>query len=98
MHSIAHLTLPFTTLRNIFKEFIKDGGKLVIITPNAEWLRLKNGVHKVTDDTVVSHFTEKDLRTLVIAAGFRNVETSQFGYFSEEIKGERERILLTATK
>lgn len=86
-HSIAHIEYP--PLTRLREEFMERDGRLVIITPNADWL--DPGYNN--DSTVVRHHTLASLRELVERAGFTVEYIGQFG----EVRGNvNERIFLTA--
>jgi len=87
MHSIAHINKP--PLARLKNEFLNEGGKLIIITPNAKWMDA--GYKK--DPTVIKHYDLDSLSELVTNAGFRITHIGQFG----EIKnGHNERLFLIA--
>lgn len=88
MHSIAHISNP--PLEKVRSEFLKKGGRLVIITPNADWL--DKGYN--SDPTVVKHYTLDKLLSLVTDHSFI---VEHFGQFGEFKKGKgNERLFLVA--
>jgi 2-polyprenyl-3-methyl-5-hydroxy-6-metoxy-1,4-benzoquinol methylase len=89
MHSIAHIENPLKVLRSLKCK------RLIIITPNADWLNLQNNENYTTDDTVVSHFNQHLLTELVKDAGFKISFSGQFGAFE---KGQNERLFIKAVK
>lgn len=67
MHAIAHIP----NIREVVKDLVRDrlfpGGKIIVITPNKIWLREKNGgVDIKSDDTVVEHFTGSTLHDVFV--------------------------------
>ena len=85
-HSIAHIKDPIKTLRAL-RTNLSDEGKIVIVTPNLEWL--DKGYRG--DNTVVRHYDIVQLILLVQEAGY-NVELS--GQFGETRGTINERIFI----
>ena len=95
MHSIAHFTSPIDTLKTI-RRFLKHDGRMVIITPNTDWLWLKNGMKNVkSDSTVVEHFSPRTLKETVEKAGFQVTMSGQYG---EMIGQQSERLYIVCKK
>lgn len=74
MHSLAHIKDPVKTLRAL-RTNLSDGGKVVIVTPNLEWL--DKGYRG--DSTVVRHYDIVTLSLLVQEAGYKVELSGQFG-------------------
>ncbi len=73
-HSIAHIKEPVKALRAL-RSNLSDGGKLVIVTPNLQWLdKWYRG-----DNTVKKHFDISTLSLLVQEAGYKVDLSGQFG-------------------
>lgn len=92
MHSLAHIPYPELKLEKVKKYFLKKGGKLIIITPNRDWLDLQDKSAYVPDPTVVRHFNLEELLAMV---GNEFTITAS-GEFGQETEGKRERIFIKA--
>ena len=91
MHSLAHIDNVKDVLNWIFFE----GKKVIVITPNADWLELnKNDFYK-PDESVVKHFKQSELIELFEECGFKIEECGQFGKLTGN---QNERLFLIATK
>lgn len=93
MHSFAHIQNPVSTLEKLREFGLKKGGRLVIITPNADWLLFQSKKDYTPDPTVVQHYSLEYLKKIVEDAGFKVTMSGDFG---EETNGERERIFIKA--
>lgn len=93
MHSLAHLTSPLDTIK-LLEEHLTPEGRLIVITPNKDWLdQIKTPSDYEPDSTVVQHFTQYKLERLIFDAGFKIVNSGQFG----ERKGDfNERLFIIA--
>lgn len=88
MHSFAHIPRPERQLIQLRTEFLKAGGRIVIITPDADWLKKNQRPGYIPDPTVIRHYTGEELRLLVECAGFT---VTEYGTTEDE-----ERIVLIA--
>jgi|SRR3990167_1451815 len=92
MHSIAHISKP--PLPKIKDEFLLPDGRVIVITPNIEWLTLKNkGKEIKTDDTVVQHYSSLTLENLFKENAYDIICQGQFGNC---INNQHERLFLIA--
>lgn len=93
MHSLAHLESPLETIIGL-KQHLKKDGKLIIITPNKDWIEnIPPSPDYKPDPTVKQHFCQYKLETLLTDAGYKIDIQGQFG----ERKGDfNERIFITA--
>lgn len=89
MHSFAHIEDPETAL----KELKTD--KIVIITPNKDWLVKQYNLDYRADTTVKNHYSQSELVYLVESCGF---EIELVGQFGNETQKRNERIFLTANR
>jgi len=95
MHSLAHIPDVVGMLGRLF-DFQKPQAKVVVITPNYDWLWLKNGMKEVkTDKTVIRHFTLKSLKDTFLEAGY---EIEMAGMYGHLMGQEAERLYLVAKK
>ncbi len=98
MHSLAHFAKPELGLREIAR-VLKPDGKLIILTPNANFERVIGSMKKLLelvglyhpDGTVVEHFTPTSLVEL-IAPYFGEITMSGCGLLGKQ------RILIEAWK
>jgi 2-polyprenyl-3-methyl-5-hydroxy-6-metoxy-1,4-benzoquinol methylase len=96
MHSLAHIPNPIKALIQIREKYLFDTGTITVITPNADWLQLKNNGQPIkTDNTVIEHFTSSTLIYLFNVAGFEILDVGQFG---DKISNQSERLYLVAKK
>lgn len=93
MHSIAHIPFPETLLQKCKDYFLKPKGKIVIITPNLNWLKLQNNSNYKADTTVIQHFTANTLKEMVQEAGMNVTFECVFGQQTED---QFERICIKA--
>jgi SAM-dependent methyltransferase len=92
MHSFAHITYPEVVLKQA-KNYLRSGGRIIIITPNKKWLSYQDHKDYKPDTTVHKHYNQTDLCDIVKAAGYKLEQTGQFGGMVDEIN---ERIFLIA--
>lgn len=95
MHSFAHLPKPEALFSTAFDTLLEDDGRIVIFTPNRDWLYYKNDPAYIPDNTVVRHYNLLDLRKLFESYGY---EVEQEGQFGEQAVGACERIFFVARK
>lgn len=93
MHSLAHIKYPELKLEKVKGLFLKKGGRLVIITPNADWLKLQNNKEYIPDTTVIKHYGLQELIDMVTDAGFTFNAAGQVG---DCTNGIHERIFIKA--
>lgn len=88
MHSFAHI--------NGIKEVLQvlDTKRVVVITPNREWIELQEDCSYAPDLTVIHHYSKDEIRELFISCGFE-VIMAQFG---KEINGQCERLCVIASR
>lgn len=87
MHSFAHIPNPSDVLRILRSKY--EYATFTVITPNAEWL--DEGY--VGDETVIKHYTQKELKELFESCGYKVTLLGQFGEYKN---GHNERIFLQA--
>lgn len=89
MHSIAHI-------ENVEAVLIRlDTKRVVVITPNAEWLALQRNKDYTPDPTIKRHYTQKTLCHMFGSVGYNIIQVGQFG----AMKGnQNERLFLIAEK
>ena len=93
MHSIAHLESPLKTILAL-KAYLSSEGRLIIITPNQEWLhQIRTPENYKPDPTVVQHFSQYKLEQLITDAELKIVNSGQFG---ERVGNFNERIFIVA--
>jgi len=90
MHSFAHVPEISKVIFGL-REHVLD--KVVVITPNSEWLKLKQNENYVPDPTVVQHYSEDELREIFEDVGYKVTLCGQFG---EKIGSQHERLFLVA--
>lgn len=95
MHSLAHIKGPINCLTGL-KSNLSAGGKIVIITPNWQWM--DKGYNN--DPTVVKHYDMETLSKLVTDAGYNIEQLGQFGEMRKDIhqhnRLSNERLFLIA--
>lgn len=93
MHSIAHIQYLEDVLKGL-KVNLKPGGRIIVITPNLDWL---NSFHSEEgykpDHTVFKHYNMDSLSAVFKNAGFQIDLVGQFGEPSGYVN---ERIFLIA--
>lgn len=95
MHSFAHVKEIELALRDIYYR-MRRGGRLVVFTPNANFLnRCQHNANYVPDPTVHKHYTSEELNSLVTDTGFK---VKHFGAYGQTIDGHHERIWIIAEK
>lgn len=92
MHSIAHVQYVETLLSRLRKN-INKGGKIIVITPNKQWLDLNQNPNYIPDNTVFKHYDLDSLIKLFVDCGY-SVDTC--GQFGQVTNGINERIFLIA--
>lgn len=94
MHSLAHIYNPHKIIETLRLHYLRIGGTVSVITPNADWLAAKNKADGIkSDESVVEHFTMNTLLDLFSA--FKVVNYGQFGEYYE---GQNERLFIVAKK
>lgn len=101
MHSIAHIEGIEKALLNVRNNLLVDGGEVVVITPNKEFIEKKKvdnfGLNDYKPDpTVLNHYYIWDLEMLFLSIDFDIVQVGKFGI--ERVDGEPERLFLVAKK
>jgi len=91
MHSFAHIDFP--PLEKLKDDFLLPQGKVVIITPNIDWLNLQSKDNYKPDTTVAHHYSSSELEALFIDNGYSIRFSGQFG---EQINNVHERLFLVA--
>jgi len=79
-HSIAHIKDAVGALMFLRMNLL-DGGKVVIVTPNWEWM--DKGYNE--DTTVIRHYDIETLSTLIVEAGYQIDQVGQFGQVRKDI-------------
>jgi len=92
MHSIAHVQYIETLLSRL-KKNLNKGGKIIAITPNADWLKLNENPNYIPDKTVFKHYNLNTLSELFLNSGYSVENIGQFGQIKE---GINERIFIVA--
>jgi hypothetical protein len=90
IHSFAHIP-DISRLLLDLRSKVKN--KIVVITPNAQWLRLQQDENYKPDPTVVMHYTNDELIELFEDAGY-TIKLS--GGFGTKINNQYERLFLVA--
>lgn len=93
MHSLSHIPFADDLLRKVREVFLLPHGKLVIIAPNPDWLRLKQNPDYIPDPTVIKHYSLTELIEIVTDAGFKVTMSGQFG---ERVGDVNERVFIKA--
>ena len=94
LHSIAHIPTPENLLSKCKDYFLNPAGRIVIITPNKDWLKLQKNSDYTPDNTVIEHFTKTSLKEMVQEAGMKVTLECTFGQQTED---QFERICIKAT-
>lgn len=95
MHSIAHIHDLERRLVYLRENLLMPKAKIVVITPNMDWLSIIDQMKDyVSDNTVITHFNSAELKQIFETAGYKVTVCGQFG---EIKKGQHERIFLEAT-
>jgi len=93
-HSIAHIHYP--PLRKLKEEHLNEGGKIVTISPNRDWMDI--GYNE--DKTVIRHFDIESINKLFTDSGYVIDLIGQFGEVRKNIhqhnRLNNERIFLVA--
>jgi len=90
-HSIAHIKNPVTCLTSL-KDNLISGGKIIVITPNLDWLTFKNeGKEIKTDPTVIKHYSSLTLERLFVKNRYDIICQGQFG---DCLNNQHERLWL----
>lgn len=89
MHSLAHIENPSKVIKNL------NAKRIIVITPNADWINCINSSGYKPDPTIVKHFNMYRLMLLFGLNGYRIVNSGQFGSVK---KGFNERLFLIAEK
>ncbi len=90
MHSFAHIPDISRVLLDL-REKVKD--KVIVITPNAEWLKTQQNENYVPGPTVVQHYSHDELVDIFEDVGYR-IEIS--GTFGAKGCHQQERLFLVA--
>lgn len=90
MHSFAHIP---NISRVLFDLREKVERKVIVITPNAQWLKLQVNENYVPDPTVVQHYTHDELVEVFEDAGYRVTISGGFGI---KCNNQHERLFLVA--
>lgn len=89
-HSIAHIP-DISDLLLEMRSFVNR--KVVVITPNAQWLRLQMNENYKPDPTVVMHYTNDELIEIFEDAGY---SIDICGGFGTKTNNQYERLFLVA--
>lgn len=92
MHSIAHLPDLSQKLDDL-KQFLRDGARVYVITPNKLWLNEVKKYVYIPDPTVINHFSAAELQDVFTEHGFKIINCAQFGSIQNN---QHERIYLEA--
>jgi ubiquinone/menaquinone biosynthesis C-methylase UbiE len=90
LHSFAHIPNISKVLLEM-REKVKK--KVIVITPNAQWLRLQINENYIPDPTVVMHYTHDELVETFEDVGFKISISGQFGI---RANNQHERLFLVA--
>lgn len=90
MHSFAHIPDISRVLFDL-REKVKR--KVIVITPNAQWLKLQVNENYVPDPTVVQHYTHEELIEIFEDAGYSVTISGGFGI---KCNNQHERLFLVA--
>lgn len=90
MHSFAHVPEISKVIFEL-REKVRD--KVIVITPNADWIRLQKNENYTPDPTVVHHYDMKELIDIFEDCGYKIMQSGQFGEYTE---GQHERLFLVA--
>lgn len=95
MHSIAHVQKTIPTIEKLKGDFLKPGGKIFVVTPNAYWIDGHPPHDYKADHTVIKHFYPTELKEVFESVGLKVYVSGEFG----QIIGEaHERLFLIAAK
>ena len=93
MHSFAHIE----NIRDIIQGLPFSVEKVVVVTPNYEWLHENENPEYVADPTVIKHWKQGEIKELFEKAGY-NTHVYHMGKPSKSNKENRERLLVVATR
>lgn len=93
MHSFAHIHYIGQELVRL-KANLRDGGVVVVITPNKEWLQSSSNPDYIPDPTVFRHYTQQELHKLFVSCGYEVKQAGQFGIMRDNIN---ERLFIVAS-
>lgn len=96
MHSFAHIQKPDYVMGGL-NRFLKESGRVVVITPNRSFIENTLNEKYVKDPTVVEHYSLKDLTDLFVRHNFKVISSGSFGEVSSQ-GNHNERIFLVAEK
>jgi 2-polyprenyl-3-methyl-5-hydroxy-6-metoxy-1,4-benzoquinol methylase len=91
MHSLSHIENLQEVLRNLYTKISGDG-RIIVITPNPDWIRLFNERFKreyKPDPTVVKHLDREELFQVMNDSGFLEITCGQVGMSCD---GQHERL------
>jgi 2-polyprenyl-3-methyl-5-hydroxy-6-metoxy-1,4-benzoquinol methylase len=94
MHSLAHISNAKEVLIER-RRWLRGNARIVVITPNLDWLERQYSDDYTPDPTVISHYTEQSLIDLFESAGYSVVNSGQFG---QRIGCYNERLFLVAKR
>lgn len=95
MHSFSHLSNPKKTL-NEQREWMRKGSKLIIITPNPDFLQaIGQPFDYKPDETVVKHYSMLELEIILKQTGFKIIQQGQFGKY---LPPHNERLFIVAER
>ena len=94
MHSLAHIIDPGAALIEQ-RKWMLGSARIIVITPNKDWLDSNKKKNYIPDPTVVNHFCAYRLEELFKKSGFNIINSGQFG---ERIGPYNERLFLVAEK
>ncbi len=94
MHSLAHIQDPEKVLKEQRHWLLKDA-RIIVITPNLDWINSKGQSGYNPDETVVQHFCQLRLEQLFIKSGYTIEQSGQFG---QRLGPHNERLFLVAKR
>lgn len=89
LHSFAHIE----NIKEVLIDLVCK--KIIVITPNKEWLKLNHSDSYQPDPTVINHYSKNELQELFESLNFA---VDVIGSFGNEKNNQRERIFIIANK
>lgn len=95
MHSFAHIH-PDKLFPSVFRHGLNSGGKVIVLTPNKDWVESMMNPGYIPDETVIQHYNPEELRDIFTQNGYTIEQQGQYGTLNK--LRVCERIFLVARK
>ena len=94
MHSFAHIPDIKNALIYLRDNVLIAGGRIIVFTPNKQWIEAVNNPDYIPDPTVIQHYSPEDLRDIFNGIGFEVTNMVGQGLITGD---HQERICMIAT-